>query len=221
MLQWPLIDTVLLDMDGTLLDLHFDNYFWQYHLMQRYAELHGQPFAEVERRLTEMFGRAAGTLDWYSLDFWSRELDVDIVQLKREVQHLIAVHPYAEEFLQRLQGRKRVFLVTNAHRKSLQLKMLRTGIDRFFERMISSHDYQRPKEDPLFWERLQQDLQFDPARTLLVEDHIGILDTARRFGIAHLLAITRPDSTGPVREINGYPAIEHFGELLPSLNHES
>ena len=217
MLQWPQIDTVLLDMDGTLLDLHFDNYFWQYHLMQRYAELHGQPFPEVEKRLTEMFRRTAGTLDWYSLDFWSRELNVDIVQLKQEVQHLIAIHPYAEEFLQRLRGRKRVYLVTNAHRKSLQLKMLRTGIDRFFDRMISSHDYQYPKEDLRFWERLQADLKFDPARTLLAEDHVGILDTARRFGIAHLVAITRPDSKGPVREIEGYPAIEHFGEVLPFI----
>jgi 5'-nucleotidase len=217
MLHWRQIDTVLLDMDGTLLDLHFDNHFWQHHLMRRYAELHGQPFAEVESRLTEMFERAAGTLDWYCLDFWSRELKVDIVRLKREVEHLIAVHPHVEEFLRRLQGWKRAILVTNAHRDSLQLKMERTGIGRFFERLVSSHDYRRPKEDPLFWEHLQRDLQFDPARTLLVEDHIAILDTARRFGIAHLLAVTRPDSKGPVREANGYPAIEHFGQLLPSL----
>ena len=27
MLAWDEIDTVLLDMDGTLLDLHFDNHF--------------------------------------------------------------------------------------------------------------------------------------------------------------------------------------------------
>jgi 5'-nucleotidase len=217
MLQWPLIDTVLLDMDGTLLDLHFDNYFWQHHLMQRYAELHGQPYAEVELRLLGMFNRAAGTLNWYSVDYWSRELDVDIVQLKREVQHLIAVHPFVEEFLERLQGKKRVILVTNAHRKSLQLKLERTGIGRFFEAMISSHDYQRPKEDPLFWQQLQQDLKFDPARTLLVEDHVGILETARRCGIAYLLAVRKPDSKGELRTINGFPAIEHFGELLPFI----
>lgn len=218
MLQWPLIDTVLLDMDGTLLDLHFDNYFWQSHLIQRYSELHGQPYAEAERRLTEMFRRTAGTLNWYSLDYWSRELAVDIVQLKREVEHLIAVHPFVEEFLERLQGRKRVILVTNAHRKSLQLKLERTGIGRFFEATISSHDYQRPKEDPLFWQQLRQQLNFDPARTLLVEDHVGILDTARGFGIAYLLAISRPDSKGAARAINGYPAIENFGELLATMN---
>jgi putative hydrolase of the HAD superfamily len=217
MLQWPLIDTVLLDMDGTLLDLHFDNYFWQTHLIRRYAELRGQPHAEAERLLTGMFSRTAGTLDWYSLDYWTRELGVDIVALKREVAHLIAVHPHVVDFLERLQNRKRVILVTNAHRKSLQLKMEHTGLERFFERTISSHDYQSPKEDPVFWARLQKDLAFDPARTLLVEDHLGILDTARRFGIAQLLAVSRPDSKGVLNEVNGYPAIEDFGELLPFI----
>ncbi|HBT55971.1 MAG TPA: haloacid dehalogenase, partial [Pseudomonas sp.] len=32
MLNWNAIDTVLLDMDGTLLDLHFDNHFWLEHM---------------------------------------------------------------------------------------------------------------------------------------------------------------------------------------------
>ena len=37
MIDWEHIDTVLLDMDGTLLDLHFDNYFWTQHLPGVYA----------------------------------------------------------------------------------------------------------------------------------------------------------------------------------------
>ena len=47
-LPWSDIDTVLLDMDGTLLDLHFDNHFWLEHLPQRYAELHGVSRAMAE-----------------------------------------------------------------------------------------------------------------------------------------------------------------------------
>jgi HAD superfamily hydrolase (TIGR01509 family) len=217
MLHWSEIDTVLLDMDGTLLDLHFDNYFWQTHLTRRYAELHGVSTAEADQLLSTRYRQTAGTLDWYCLDFWSRELKLDIPQLKREIEHLIAVHPHAEDFLRRLQGRKRLCLVTNAHRHSLDLKMERTGIDRYFDAVVSAHDYRLPKEQERFWRQLQNDLAFEPARTLLVEDTVKILEVARRFGIGHLVAITKPDSRAESRTIDGFTAIEHFGELLAGL----
>lgn len=215
MLNWNSIDTVLLDMDGTLLDLHFDNYFWQEHLVERYAELHGIPVPQTRERLGRRFTETAGSLDWYCLDFWSRELNVDILRLKREVEHLIAIHPYAEQFLQALQGRKQLALVTNAHPASLALKLERTGIHEFFDSIISAHQFRLPKESPDFWIRLQEILGFDPARTLLAEDNVAILHTAREFGIQYLLAITRPDSRGHPVQVEGFHAIEHFGELLP------
>ena len=37
-LDWHTIDTVLLDMDGTLLDLYYDNHFWREHVPMRFAE---------------------------------------------------------------------------------------------------------------------------------------------------------------------------------------
>lgn len=217
MLPWSTIDTVLLDMDGTLLDLHFDNYFWQDYIVQRYADIHGLSLDEAGRRVLPRIRELAGTLNWYCLDFWSRELELDVVRLKREIDHLIAIHPYAEDFLHRMQGRKSLILVTNAHRGSLDLKLERTGIERYFDAVVSSHDYRRAKEEPAFWQTLRDRLDFDPARTLLVEDNVRILDTARRFGIAHLLAITRPDSRAAPKSVDGYPAIEHFGELLADM----
>lgn len=215
MLNWNSIDTVLLDMDGTLLDLHFDNYFWQEHLVERYAELHGVPVPQTRERLGRRFAETAGSLDWYCLDFWSRELNVDILKLKREVEHLIAIHPYAEQFLQALHGRKQLVLVTNAHPDSLALKLARTGIHAFFDNIISAHRFRLPKESPVFWARLQEVLGFNAARTLLAEDNVAILHTAREFGIQHLLAITHPDSRGHPVQVEGFHAIEHFGELLP------
>lgn len=218
MLNWHSIDTVLLDMDGTLLDLHFDNYFWQEHLIERYAELHGIPLPQTQERLGRQFEEAAGSLNWYCLDFWSRELNVDILELKREVGHLIAIHPYAEQFLQALHGRKQLVLVTNAHPASLALKLERTGIHAYFDTIFSAHQFRQPKESPEFWPRLQEIQRFDPARTLLVEDNVSVLRAAREFGIQHLLAITRPDSRGHPVRVEDFIAIEHFGELLPMLN---
>ncbi len=98
MIDWREIDTVLLDMDGTLLDLHFDSHFWLEHLPRRYVELHQLDQASQDALKTRIMGEQ-GTLNWYSLAYWSRELDVDIVALKREVQHLIGLRSDAHDFL--------------------------------------------------------------------------------------------------------------------------
>ncbi|MEG0247590.1 MAG: HAD hydrolase-like protein, partial [Pseudomonas sp.] len=163
-LAWSTIDTVLLDMDGTLLDLHFDNHFWLEHLPQRYAEVHGVSRAMAELELQPLFEQNAGSLNWYCLDYWSQELNLSVRDLKLETAHLIALRPDADTFLQAIkQAGKRVILITNAHRDSLSLKLERVELAPYFERLISSHDYGYPKENPQFWDALHADIKFDPS----------------------------------------------------------
>lgn len=217
-LPWNQIDTVLLDMDGTLLDLHFDNHFWLEHLPRRFAELRGISRAQADAELAPLFESHAGLLTWYCLDFWSTELCLSILELKQEVAHLIALRDGVEEFLKALAAAgKRVVLVTNAHRDSLALKMERVPLEPYFERLVSSHDYGYPKEDQRFWATLQQALGFDPARALFIDDSLPILRSASRFGIAHLLAIREPDSRQAPRETGEFFAVERYAELLEGL----
>lgn len=214
--DWNTIDTVLLDMDGTLLDLNFDNHFWQYHLPRRYAEHHGRDHDEVRSELMRRFKAHEGTLPWYSVDFWTDELALDLMVLKEEVAHLIDIHPGVPEFLGAARaGGKRVLLVTNAHHKSLTLKMARTGLAAHFDAMITSHALGLPKEDVTFWDALREVHPFDPARTLLVDDTIAVLDSAHRYGIAELRAIARPDTQQPERAPTRYAALNSFHDLLP------
>jgi len=141
------------------------------------------------------FRAAEGTLAWYSLDHWSRELDMDIPALKREVEHLIQVLPYAEEFLHAVRATgKRLLLVTNAHAPVLEMKMQRTRLDAHFDRIVSSHDLGFPKETAGFWRALRETEAFDPARTLMADDSLPVLQAARDYGIRHLVAMRRPDS---------------------------
>ncbi|HCN64090.1 MAG TPA: GMP/IMP nucleotidase [Pseudomonas sp.] len=217
-LPWRDIDTVLLDMDGTLLDLHYDNHFWLEHLPQRYAELHGISRAMADLELTPLFENNAGQLKWYCLDFWSRELKIPVRELKLETAHLIALRPDADTFLAAIkQAGKRVILITNAHRDSLSLKLERIELAPYFERLISSHDYGFPKESPAFWDALQADIGFDPSRSLFIDDTLPILRSARAFGIGHLLAVKQPDSKKGPKDTEEFAALGDYRELLEGL----
>ena len=216
MLDWNAIDTVLLDMDGTLLDLNFDNHFWQVHVPLRYAARRGLPHDAAREELMARYHARAGTLAWYSVDFWATELELDIMQLKEEVAHLIAVHPHVVSFLAAVRGAgKRVALVTNAHHKSLTLKMSRTGLAGYFDLLITSHELGIEKENPEFWRRLQPLFAFEPQRSLLVDDSLPVLDSARAYGIRHLVSIQRPDTQKPPKDTGDYAAVASFAELLP------
>lgn len=217
-LDWSSIDTVLLDMDGTLLDLHFDNYFWLEHLPKRYAEHHQVDEEQSRQQLHQQIKAYQGTLQWYCLDHWSTLVKMDIPALKREIKHKIQVRPHTERFLRFLkQLNKKIVLVTNAHRSGLELKLEQSGIEPWFDAMVSSHDYQIPKEAPEFWLQLHASLGFNPKRTLFIDDTPRIVAKAGEFGIEHLICITHPDSTATPRPPCDYDFhyINDFDQIIP------
>lgn len=215
MINWNNIDTVLLDMDGTLLDLHFDNYFWLEYVPQKYSEKHGITLEQAKTELEPRFSQVFGKLEWYCLDYWGRELDLEIMAMKREITHLLSFRPYAKEFLQRLKAmRKQVVMITNCHRDSLTMKLEYLPMAQYFDKLISSHDYGYPKESPVFWQALEANITLDKSRALFIDDGIRILDSARRYGIANLLAISYPDSQSGAWETGDYEAVNDFRELL-------
>ncbi len=218
MLKWNNIDTVLLDMDGTLLDLNFDNHFWLEFVPDRYAKKNNLSLEQAKRQLVPQFKEMEGKLEWYCLDYWSDVLKLDIVGLKAEISGLISVLPHVTEFLEVLsRSSKQVILVTNAHRASLDLKMGKTCLTPFFDQIISSHDYGSAKETQAFWSQLDNQHAFDKQRTLLIDDSLAVLKSARLYGIQHLISISKPDSQQLKREIYDFTAIEDFRELIPYL----
>jgi hypothetical protein len=71
--QWDSIDTVLLDLDGTLLDLAYDSFIWLGRVPEIFAEQNGLSLAEAQTALAPKFHHWAGQArSWYSIDFWSR-----------------------------------------------------------------------------------------------------------------------------------------------------
>ncbi len=218
MIDWNKIDTVMLDMDGTLLDLNFDNHFWKEFVPQKYAQQQGLSVAAAKQELIPRFKSMEGQLEWYCLDYWSDALQLDIAGLKAEISGLIAVLPHVTEFLEKVRASsKKLLLVTNAHRDGLDIKLAKTCLQPFFDGIICSHDLGAAKEQPDFWPRLQQQQRFDKQAVLFVDDNLAVLAAAKQFGIGHLVAVAKPDTQQPRREVSGFLAIDDFRELMVGL----
>ncbi|WP_203299376.1 GMP/IMP nucleotidase [Marinobacter sediminum] len=219
MVNWSSLETVFLDMDGTLLDLHFDSHFWLEHLPLRYAERHNLAHQDAKDYVIPMIMAERGTLNWYCTDYWSNRLALDITELKSEVGDKIGYRPHVIDFLDALrESSLRTVIVTNCHPDPLRLKLERTGLDQRVDDIVSSHQLGRAKEDRQFWQDLHQLAPYQASSTLMVDDSFPVLESARDAGIAQCLAILAPDSQQAAHEKHpDIPGIHHFDEVLPAL----
>ena len=217
-IDWSKLDTILLDMDGTLLDLEFDNHFWGTVIPAEWGRQRGLDIATSQEILAPLFAEQQGRLNWYCLDFWGKTLDLDIPHIKSAHAHGISWRPQAKRFMQHLRASHLdIVMITNAHPLTLDMKAERLLLAQWFDIMISSHHYDTPKETPVFWNRLMGERPFDPERTLFIDDSEYVLDAAEAYGIAHLITLRQPDSTVPPRQTTRYPAIHHFDEIINGL----
>ena len=214
-LNWVAIDTVLLDMDGTLVDKHFDDYFWEQFVPESYGTLHDLHFDEARENLLTRYRQVEDTLLWTDLDYWSKELGMDIPAMKWELKHMIQVHPFVHEFLSFLrQQDKEIFLVTAAHHKTLDIKIKTTGLGSRFDQLICAEEVGTAKEDPRFWLLLEELLGYNRNRTLLADDTLKVLRAAEQSGIKELIHIAKPSSQKPAQYAPDFHSISGFDELM-------
>ena len=212
--DWAHIDTVLLDLDGTLLDQAYDNHIWRDLVPQRFAAAHSMDLNSAYAEIARRFAERSGTLDWYCIDYWSRTLDVDIGALHREVRSHVAWLPGAQEFLARMRAmRKRLVLLTNSHPVALAVKHEQTGVLDHLDAAVTSHEFGAPKEDPQFWSAARRHFEFDPERSLFADDNSKMLEAARAAGIRWVYGVRHWDTRGSRREHTDHPAVDAVADL--------
>ncbi len=212
---WANIETVFLDMDGTLLDKYYDDYFWEHYVPENYAKKHNLSHPEARQHLLGTYKSVENTLQWTDLDYWSERLGLDIARLKKEISHLVNIHPDVIDFLAYMDNLgKNVYLVTNAHPKALQVKMDKVKMKNWFQGLICSQEVGAAKEQSIFWHKLHNILPYDKETTLFADDTEKVLISAAGYGIQHLIHMAKPSSRLDPQHSLNFPSILSFRELM-------
>ena len=217
MINWQNIDTLILDIDGTLLDRNFDNVVWEELLPTRYGEAHGLEIEKARETLESHMRDVAHTLDYYRIDYWNEYTGVNVLQLHQEVAHLLDFRPGARAFLDWVHRMGiRSILATNADRDCFSVKDKHCRLSDEVQTIVSCHDYGVPKETQAFWVSLNKAHPFENSTTLFIDDDEMVLEAAEKYGIEHLLTIRQPDLKRPVRGGLRFPSIDNLMELVPA-----
>lgn len=211
---------LMFDMDGTLLDLAFDDLIWNHELPKRHAETHQCTLEQSRATLYEFYQQHKHTLCWYSSSYWTAKVGVDVLKLQYDFKDKIRPRSGCFALLDFLKTEGyRCWLVTNADCAGLQLKLENIGLASYFEVMVSSQDIGYSKEYVEFWQILQSQHPFDPNNVILIDDTAPVLQGAEKFGIKTLITITQPSSDQVARnplEL-AYPSINALTELQDLL----
>ena len=180
------IECLLIDMDGVILDNAYDNDFWQNQIPEVIADSKGIAFDDAKRLAIQIFNYKKNTKDWYDVDYWSNMLNIDIEAQKRSEKSFsrISLYDGVIDTLSVLKNKTKMILITNAHRKTLNIKLEKYNLNPYFDEMVCAHELNYVKEDIQLWYMLRSKYRLDYEKTLLVEDTINNINVGLSAGIS-------------------------------------
>lgn len=214
-IDWQQIDTVILDLDGTLIDLYFDHYFWKHQVPMAYAQKFQLSLEQSRQQLKQRYDAIEFSMNWYCLDFWAKTLDLPLRELLTAQAPFVKVRSDVFPFLKTLRKMgKKIILLTDSHPFSLQVKLNVCELAPYFDLCLSSHTFNAPKVEQTLWHNLQAAHYFNPGRTLFIDDTQKVLDSAKQFGIAYTIGVENPDSTMGNNRFENHLSTQDYRSLI-------
>lgn len=205
-------------MDGTLLDLAYDDFIWNHLLPIRYAEIHQCTIEQSKTTLFEFYQEHNHTLNWYSSRFWTAKVGVDVLAMQIEYKDKVKKREGCLELLNYLkENGYSIWLATNADAAGLKLKLEKTHLADYFDVIISSETIGHAKEFVEFWEILAKQHPFDAKTSYFIDDTEKVLNGAKKFGIHNLFSIQQPSSDNAPRTEFAYPMLNNLTDLIQHL----
>ena len=207
---------MLVDMDGVILDNTYDNNFWQNQIPGVISKNKNISFEDAKRLAVQIFNYKKNTKDWYDVDYWSNMLNVDIEAEKRSSISFDRIQLYegVTETLNKLKDNFRLILITNAHRKTLNIKLEKYDLNPYFENMICAHELHYVKENIQLWYMLKSRFKLDYTKTLLIEDTINNIKVGLSAGISQAVYLG-DENYEDSKKILKLPSIN---DIFPAFN---
>jgi putative hydrolase of the HAD superfamily len=165
-----MLRVISFDVDGTLVDLRFNELIWNEGIPLLYAEKMGIGLEEARKHVKQEYDRVGeNRLEWYDIRYWFRYFGLEgWRELLKSYE--VTIYPEVPWVLNTLTKKYDLIAATNLTREFLDMEM--KDLRNFFKHVFSStSDFKQVKKTIGFYSKICDILQIKPQEMVHVGDH--------------------------------------------------